>query len=164
SVNLPVECRRRRFWLDSELALQSIGADPVLIERRRRAPGLKIEAHQRAVDRLLQRIHCEESQAGLEGGVDRTPADRMSGEPLQHIDGAAPKPFPLALKPRLETGLFQVKAAEEITAVQCEGLHECGRLRAGGESLEPRHVDLDDCGHGDIIALRYEERHPAPRE
>ena len=56
-----------------------------------------------------------------------------------------------------------MKTSEEIAAVQCEGLHERGRLRTGGESLEPRHVDLDDRGHGDIIALRYEQRRPAPR-
>ena len=130
----------------AELALEGIHAELVLAQRGLTAAEARIEAHEGAMDGLLQRVQGEEAEAGLDGGLDGAGALVMGEQAGEGLDGELVQALALGGEPFLEGALGQREPGEEVAAVEGGDLLERGGPAVGDEALELSDVDVDEGG------------------
>ena len=135
-----------RLGRRAELALERVHAELVLAERGLPAPEPGIEAHDRAVDGLLQGVEREEAEAGLDGRLGGGGLLLMGEQAPQGLDGQLVQALPLGREPFLERALGQRQPGQEVAAVEAGDLLERLGAAIGDQPLEARHVHLDDRG------------------
>src|SRR5713101_1771192 len=84
--DLLVEVLRRRLRLHAELALQNADTDLVLPKCRRPPAQLDMKTHDRAMDRLLQRVEGEEPKRRLQRRLRRTRGALVMEELRQRLE------------------------------------------------------------------------------
>ena len=109
-----------------------------------RRPSARVEPHDRAVDGLLQRVQREETEAGLDGRLGGAGLLLMDEEAAQALDGQLVQTLPLGREPLLERALGQRQPGQQVAAVEAGDLLERLGAAIGDQSLEPRHVHIDD--------------------
>ena len=138
----------------AELALEGVHADVVLAQRGLPAAQPRVEAHERAVDRLLQRVEGEEAQAGLDGRLGRAGALLVGEQSGERLDGELVQALALGGEPFLEGPLGERQAGQQVPAIESGDLLERGGPAVGDQALELRDVDVDDRrveGHGRAV-------------
>ena len=113
-----------------------------LTQRRLRAAMPGIEAHQRPVRLLLQRLEREEPERDDDGPVAVAGLGMAVAEPAKEVDGAGVQAVALGEHPVLEARRPRIEAVEEVAAVAGRrGLQviEGGSTRGG---LEGDRVDF----------------------
>ncbi|HTO10015.1 MAG TPA: hypothetical protein VMQ51_00490, partial [Candidatus Binatia bacterium] len=88
--------------LDTKLAAQDLLAGPVLALCLPQVTKAHGEAHQRAVDDLLEGLELEEADAALNGALGRPGSAMEVPELGEHLDREIVKPLALAAEPLLE--------------------------------------------------------------
>jgi hypothetical protein len=104
---------------------------------------VRVQAHDGAVDGLLQRIEGEESKAGLNRGLGRAPLLLMHEQPAERLDGQLAKPLPLREEPLVERPLGDREPGQQAAAIEAGRLLQRDGPAVGDQRLEARHVDVD---------------------
>jgi hypothetical protein len=90
-----VELARLGFWFDAEVACEKRDAGFVLSERRPAPARLGIEAHERAVNGLVEWVECQQAGRNLERGVGVRLAHVVREQRLQSRDSERSKSLTL---------------------------------------------------------------------
>ena len=110
--DLLIELPGRRLGLDAELTLQNTDAHLVLAKRGCPPAQLGMETHDRAMERLLQRIDGKQPKRCLQRGLRRAHARLMVEQLRERVDGPPVQPLALREEPVLERHLLQAEAFE----------------------------------------------------
>ena len=116
-ADLAVEGLGLRLGLDRELAREEFATDVELAQRRLRAAMPGIEAHQRPVRLLLQRLERKEPERDDDGPVAVAGLGMAVAEPAKEVDGAGVQAVALGEHPVLEARRPRIEAVEEVAAV-----------------------------------------------
>ena len=142
--DLLVELLGLLLRLDSKLALQDSHAELVLLEGRPAAAELGVEAHERAVHRLLERVEGDQPQRRLEGAppalprrAERRAARRAPRGPARAAAPARPSATPRTSVPR------KAKPVQEVTPIEADGLRERLRRPPASPAARRSRVDVD---------------------
>jgi hypothetical protein len=112
------------------------------------------------VDRLLQRVEREKTEAGLNGRLGGAGLLLMDEEVAQALDGQLVQALALRREPFLERALRQRQPGQQVAAVEAGDLFERLGAAIGDQPLELRHVHVDDRRvQGDARAI---DNHPGP--
>ena len=124
--------------------------------------------HQVAVRFLAPGVHGEKVRGGLDGGRVVAQAELELGQRVQRLLRQLAQPQPLGQHPVLKVGgIVNVKAIEEVAAIQGHRLPKLGglcggRLLAMGERGRPKRLDVEEGGdftiEGDRLARDEEVR------
>ena len=147
------------FRLRAKLALQGRDADLVLAQGLGLATGLRVEAHERPVDGLLQRIERHHPQAGLQCRLEVPRLALHDQQSRQRVAGELAQPLALGGQPLLERRFLHDEAGEEVALVERGGPGEGLRCPLLQRALEARHVHRHEIGgERDRLALQPERR------
>ena len=167
--DLQIELLRVRFRLHSELVLQDTDAQLILAKRGPPTAKPGVEAHERAVHGLLERIQRDQPSPGLQGGLHRPGGALQTEQPGQHLEGQLPQARPLGHQPLLERGLLPREPVEQVASIEIDRLDKRLWRTGGGELFEGHRVDVDgvgaqgDGGTLDAKASRASRLHGPPQ-
>jgi hypothetical protein len=148
---LQIELPGLGFWLAPQLALQHLDRELVLLERRATAVLAQIQAHERAMRRLLQRVEGEQAHGGLNGALGRAGLALAGQQPGEGLERQLPQPLAFGDEPFLEQRLVQAEAREQIACIDRRGLLERLRRAFRHVPFEAGDVDVD---HGRVQRKR----------
>src|SRR5262249_6625431 len=114
---LPIQLLRLGVGLHAELTPEDAHARLVLPEGGAPPAESLVEAHQRSMGRLLQRIERDEPERGLEGALERRRPLLMSEKLGQGLHGQLSQAVSLSDQPVLEERSAEGEALEEIAAI-----------------------------------------------
>ena len=134
--------------LDAQLAPQGLDADLISAERRRAASLGGIEAHQRPVDGLLERIEGEQAQGRLDGPLRQGGRGLPGEQRAQDAQAQLVQALALAREPALEGRVFHHETGQELPPVE-----RCGPFERGERVLRRRSLELEHV-HGEIARVQ----------
>ena len=152
--DLLVELPRLGLRLHAQLAPQHAHAVLILAERGGALPELGVQAHERAVRRLLQRIEGEELAGRPDRGLEVLRLPLVREQPGQAVAGLLAQALARLAQPRLPRLLGDAHPGEQVAAVEGRGLRERLGRALIQEPGEGRHVQVDETGvDGHRVAL-----------
>jgi len=140
---LPIERAGRFVGLCSQLALQRLHALLVLTERRGPAALPRVEAHQGAMNGLLQRVQRQQPQGRLHRRLEVVRAHVMRQQLGERLERELAEPLALHRAPFLEHRLVDVETVQQIASIQRGRSLQRGRLFTVRRQLELGGVDPD---------------------
>src|SRR5215470_3222439 len=105
----------------AELMSEHALAQLILLQRRARTAGARVQTHQRPVNDLLERIDAQHPEGGLDRALDQPRVALEPQEPRQHRECGLVELRALLAQPVLEDRLVDGDPVEEIAAVQGRG-------------------------------------------
>ena len=139
-----MQLARLGLGLGVELPLQRVHAELVLAHGGVPAPEPGVQAHDGAMDGLLQRIEREEPEAGLDPRLGDAGLLVMGQQVPEPLEGQLVQALPLGRQPLLEGPFGQRQPGQQLTAIEPGDLLERGRPAVGDQRLELRHVHVHD--------------------
>ena len=140
--DLLVEGLRLRLGLDAELAAEHAHAVLVVAQRRAAPTEIRVQPHQRAVHRLLQRVQRQQPQRRLHRGLRRTRPTLPREQLRESFERHLAQPLALPQQPLLERCFVHREPAEQIALVERRRPLQRRRRRLPHEALERRGVHL----------------------
>ncbi len=146
-----------------ELAPQRLHAELVLAQCGFPAPKPRVELHDDAMHRLLQRVQRQETKTGLDGRFGLVGLLLMREQSAQALDHQLVQTLALRRQPLLERALGEHQPSQQVTSIESSDLSECVRAAIGNQPLEPRHVHIDGRGvKGHARAVEEQARAGGP--
>jgi len=142
----PVKLARLGVGLDLELPLEHAHAELVLAQRRRVVAPARVQPHERAMRRLVERIEGEDAPPDLERARDVARVRVPREHARERAAHEAAQTLPLGGHPLLEPGLVEREPVEEIAAVELDPALERVRRPGREAALEARDVGADGGG------------------
>jgi hypothetical protein len=155
-AELFVDLSRLGLGVSTELAFEK-GHTPLVLTQGGGTPAeLRVETHERPVDRLLQWVDGDHSQRRLERRLYVAFVALMGKELGHGLEGLFAKPLALSHEPVLELVGLARQSLEEVTSVQRNALLERGRRSVAHELLKGHGVDIDRLGKRHGVAVQPE--------
>ena len=140
--NLLVKRFRLPLRLDAQLAREDAHTLLVLAKRGAAPAALRVQPHQRAMHRLLQRVERQQLQRGLHGRLTGVNLPLVREKLRERLQGQLTQPLALAQQPLLERRLVDRESAEQVALIDRAGLCERRRRALADQPLEGRGVDI----------------------
>ncbi len=149
TLRLVIEGGRRRFRRRAELALQNIGALPIVPDRRVVRLPIEVEPDQAAMDVLRQRIERQGAREGGSGTIAIAGRRLLLCERRQHADRLVMQARALDNEPFLEPGIAQPETFEQRSPIEV-----CGLAQLGDAVAVRGATKFDDVGLHDVRVQR----------
>jgi hypothetical protein len=163
--DLLVERLRLRLRLHPQLALEHAHALLVLPERGPPPSLLRVEAHQRSVHGLLQRVQRQQPESAQHRRLDGARLALVCQQPREGLEGELPQPLAFAQQPLLERRLVERQSRQEIALVERARAREGLRRAVSEEPLEVRDIDADAAAiEGNRVPVEREARRGGGRQ
>jgi hypothetical protein len=129
--------------LDPKFALEDSHAELVLVESGPPPAQLVVEAHQRAVHRLLERIERDKPEPGPQGRLHGAGSPLGGQQRAVRLDRQLAQPLPLGHQPLFELGLLRGEPGEQVAAIDLDRLLQRLVGSRVHKLLEMHRVDVD---------------------